>query len=118
MIPTSITPVVREMTQHEQVEYGLCSRGLMLEQGERAYRLSSGSTDTIHVYEAGSAIVYVLTVNLRLDYVGFDWYMIGNDEPVDSVFLQGDYAIAECAGRDWRDITRLELARKLLQLFV
>lgn len=113
---TPITPVVREMTYHEQVEYGLCTRGLMLEQGEHVYRLSAGTTDTIHVYEAGRAIVYVLTVNLRLEYVGFDWYVSGNEEAIDSLFLQGG-SIAELIGCDWRDISRVELARRLLQLF-
>ena len=113
---TPITPAVREMNHQEQVEYGLCTRGLMLEQGEHVYRLSAGATDTVHVYGAGG-VTYVLTVNHRLTYVALDWYQGCEVEPIDSLFLQGDYAISECAGSDWRDQSGLELTRQLLQLF-
>ncbi|PLX92331.1 MAG: hypothetical protein C0621_09785 [Desulfuromonas sp.] len=112
---TPLSAAVRDMTFNEQVEYGLCTRGLMLEQGPRTYRLSAGTTDTVHVFEE-STILYVLTVNLHLEYVALDWYQGNEPEPIDSVFLQGE-AINECIGCDWRDISELELAKRLALLF-
>ena len=114
---TAIIPVVREMTLEEQVEYGLCDRGLMLEQGEYSYRLTAGCTDTVQVYSSGGAVIYVLTTNHRRGYVSLDWYQGRLNDPVDSLILQGDYAINECVGSDWRSITSLELTRRLSQLF-
>lgn len=92
------------MEHEEAFDYGLCSRGLMMEQGEQVYRLTAGTTDSVHVYEAGGAVIYVLTINHHLDYVALDWYQGSEDEPVDSLFLQGDYAISECIGHDWRSL--------------
>ena len=115
---TPIIPVVREMTLDEQVEYGLCARDLMLEQEGYLYRLTAGSTDTVQVFQAGGLVTYVLTRNQRLDYVALDWYQGSETDPVDSLFLQGEYAISECVGSDWRNITQLELAGRLANLFM
>lgn len=114
---TPIIPVVREMTDCEQVEYGLCTRGLMLEQGGYIYHLNADSTDSVHVYEAGGAVTYVLTMNQRLSYLALDWYQGSEGNPIDGLFLQGDYAISECAGSDWRELSAMELARRLAQQF-
>ena len=114
---TPIIPVVREMTIDEQVEYGLCNRGLMLEQGEYAYRLTAGTTDTVQVFEAGGAVLYVLTVNYGLEYVALDWYQGSEGEPIDSLFLPGDCAISEVVGKDWRSMTLIQLATALKDLF-
>jgi hypothetical protein len=113
---TPINPTIRSMTFDEQFEYGLCNRGLMMEQDERTYRLTAGTTDSLYVFKAG-AVVYVLTLNLSLEYVVLDYYVGSEGEPVDSVFLQGDYVISECVGKDWRSVSMSEVVRRLLQLF-
>jgi len=113
---TQIYPTIRRMTEIEQVEYGLCTEGLMMEQGDKAYRLSSGTTDTIHVYQAGSAVLFVLTVNLNLEYVALDYYVGSEQESVDSIFLQGE-AIKEMVGYDWHSLPLSTLSTKLIQLF-
>lgn len=113
---TPIAPVVRTMTFNEQVKYGLCNRGLMMETDRYAYRLTAGTTDSVWVFEQGT-ILFVLTLNHQFCYVALDWYQGSEDEPVDSFFLQGDYAVSECVGRDWRDIPELDLARRLSLLF-
>lgn len=114
MIP--IVQVVREMSIEEQVEYGLCTRDLMLEQGEHVYRLTAGATDTVQVFKQGT-ILFVLTVNYKLDYVALDWYQGNECEPIDSLFLRGDYAVREFAGSGWRALSQVELARRLSRLF-
>ncbi|OVE75056.1 hypothetical protein BVX95_00350 [archaeon D22] len=113
---TQIYPPIRSMTFDEQLAYGLCNKGLMMEHGEVAYRLTSGTTDSLHVYKAGGG-VYVLTVNLRLDYVALDYYQGSEPEPIDSIFLQGEWAIEECLGRRWRNLSAATLASRLANQF-
>lgn len=111
-----IQPTIRSMSWTEATEYGLCNRGLMLEQEEVTYRLTAGNTDSLYVFKGG-AVVYVLTVNLNLDYVALDVYMGREEEPVDSVFLQGSWAIEECLGSQWRSLTVSTMATKLINQF-
>lgn len=111
-----IKPTIRSMTFDEQVEYGLCNRGLMLEQEEVTYLLTAGTTDSLYVFKGGS-VVYVLTLNLNLDYVALDVYVGHEEEPVDSVFLQGSWAIEECLGKRWRSLTVSTMATRLINQF-
>ena len=97
---TQIYPTIRPMTSEEQHEGGLFNKGLILEHGKWAYRLTSGTNDSLHVFEAGT-LIYVLTINLHLDYVSLDCYIGSETDPVDSVFLQGHHTIIECLGRGW-----------------
>ena len=113
---TPIAPVVRTMTFDEQVEYGLCNRGLMMETDKYAYRLTAGTTDSIWVFEQGT-ILFVLTLNLYHEYVALDWYQGSEDEPVDGIFLQSESAICELVGNDWRTVPLTELATRLSLLF-
>ena len=113
---TQIYPDIRAMTFEEQREAGLFNKGLILEQGERAYHLSAGTTDSLYVFEAGT-LIYVLTVNLFLDYVSLDCYIGSEVDPVDSIFLQGHHTIIECLGSSWHLMSLQDLARRLQQLF-
>jgi hypothetical protein len=112
---TQIFPTIRTMTWDEQVEYGLCSRGLMMEHGEDVYMLSAGTTDTLHVFQAGS-VLFVLTINLSLEYVALDWYQGSEKEPIDSIFLQGD-AVTEVLGHNWHSLPLSTLSTRLVKLF-
>ena len=112
---TQIHPTIRRMSFEEQVEYGLCSRGLMMEHGEEVYRLSAGTTDSLYVFKSGT-VIFVLTINHQLDYLGLDWYQAREQEPIDSVFLQGD-AIREIVSKDWHALPLSSLATRLIQLF-
>ena len=113
---TPIRPAIRSMTHTECDGTGNYGSGLMLENEQRTYHLSAGTTDSIQVFQQGT-ILYVLTMNQRLTYVALDWYQGNEVDPVDGVFLQGDYNISEYVGTNWRDMTDLELARRLVLLF-
>lgn len=108
-------PTIRRMTFEEQVEYGLCTRGLIMEHGEEVYRLSAGTTDTLHVFQAGS-VLFVLTINLNLEYVALDWYQGSEGEPIDSIFLQGE-ALREMVGHAWHSLPLSTLSTRLINLF-
>lgn len=113
---TQIYPTIRAMTFNEQLETGLFAKDLILEHGNWAYRLTSGTTDSLHVFEAGT-LIYVLTVNLHLDYVALDCYIGSETDPVDSIFLQGHHAIIESLGSGWHLLTLNDLTRRLVQFF-
>ena len=113
---TQIHPTIRTMTWEEAKQFGLVNRGLMLNHETISYRLSAGSTDKIHVFRSGPTIL-VLTVNLHFDYLALDAYLGSEQEPIDSIFLQGEDAIRECIGSNWQSLTLATLATRLLNLF-
>lgn len=113
---TQIIPVIRNMTPSEVQRYKLQNLGLILHHNTISYRLLAGTKDNITVFKSGPAL-YVLTLNHHLDYIGFDVYIGSEDEPIDSLFLQGDYAIKELVGDDWNTLPLSTLATRLQSLF-
>jgi hypothetical protein len=77
--------------------------------------LSVGTTDTLHVFQAGS-VLYVLTINLSLDYIALDWFQGSEKQPIDSIFLQGD-AVTEVLGHNWHSLPLSTLTTRLIKLF-
>lgn len=78
-----------------------------------SYRLSTKGDH--HVFKSGVTL-FVLTINRAQNYLVLDAYIGQEDEPVDSVFLQGT-SIAECIGRDWRSLSVEQLATRMINLF-
>ncbi len=113
---TQIYPTIRTMTFEEARDFGDYHQGLMMDHNCVSYRLSAGTKDNMHVLESGP-VLYVLTLNTCLDYIGLDIYMPKEEDAVDSIFLQGDYAIAECIGHDWRSLSLYKLVARLMALF-
>lgn len=113
---TQIYPTIRTMTFEEASEFGFCHQGLMMEHNCVSYRLSAGTNDNLHVLESGP-VLYVVTLNLPMEYISLDIYMPKEEDPIDSIFLQGDYAIRECIGKDWRSLSLIQLTTRLVQLF-
>lgn len=113
---TQIIPTIRPMTPTEARHYQLQTLGLILHHNTISYRLLSGTKDNISVFKSGP-VLYVLTINHHLDYIGFDVYLGSEDEPIDSLFLQGDYAIKEIVGDDWNTLPLSTLATRLQSLF-
>ncbi len=113
---TPIYPTIRTMTFDEDREFGYFHQGLMLEHNSVSYRLTAGTKDNLHVLESGPEL-YVFIQNTSLDYLGLDIYMPEEEDPIDSIFLQGDYAISDCIGHDWRSLSINQLVSCLVQLF-
>ncbi len=113
---TEIHPTIRTMTWDEARDFGYYHQGLMMEHGLISYRLSAGTRDNLHVFESG-VVLYVLTINTSLDYLGLDAYVPNEQDPVDSIFLQGDWAIRECLEEDWRSLSLVDLVTRLINQF-
>ena len=113
---TQIYPTIRTMTFEEASEFGEYHQGLMMEHGCVSYRLSAGSKDNMHVLKSG-AVLYVVTINSLMEYVSLDIYMSKTEDAIDSIFLQGDYAISECVGNEWRSLSLIQITTRLMELF-
>ena len=112
---TQIYPAIRNMSPQEAQHYKLVNPGLMLNHDTATYKLSAGTTDTIYIFKA-SVVIYVLTINHHLDYVGLDAFIGSEDEAIDTIFLQGS-ALQEFIGNNWHSLPLSTLATKLIQLF-
>lgn len=113
---TQIISTIRTMSPAEAKRYQLQNLGLILHHNTISYRLLAMRKEDITVFKSGP-VLYVLTINHQLDYIGFDVYLGSEEEPIDSLFLQGDYAIKEMVGDDWNTLPLSTLATKLIQLF-
>lgn len=111
-----IFPTIRTMTWDEAEQYGYCNRGQVMDYNCISYRLSAGTRDDIQLFRSGVTL-YVLTINHHLDYVGLNAYIGSERDPIDDIFLQGDLAISECIGNDWRSLSLVSLATRLIQQF-
>ena len=111
-----INPTIRTMTFEEAREFGDYHQGLMMDHNCISYRLSAGTKDNLHVLESGP-VLYVLTLNTSLDYIGLDVYMPKEEDAIDSILLQGN-AITECIGKDWRSLSLIQLVTRLVRLFM
>jgi len=112
---TEIHPTIRTMTFEEAKKCGYHHQGLRLEHDCISYQLNAGTSDNIHIFKSGASLI-VLTINTRLDYIGLDFYLGSEEEPLDSIFLQGD-AAREMIGSNWQSLSLINLAHRLLQLF-
>lgn len=113
---TQIIPVIRTMSPSEAQRYQLQNLGLILHHNTISYRLLSEAKENVTVFKSGP-VLYVLTLNLQLEYIGFDVYLGSEDEPIDSMFIQGDSALKELIGDDWNSLPLSTLATRLQSLF-
>ena len=111
-----IYPAIRTMTWDETIEAGLFNPGQVMDCNCVSYRLSAGTSDDIHVFKSG-ATIYVLAINARFDYLGLDAYMSSEEDPIDNIFLQGEWAIRECLGDRWKSLSAVTMASRLMRHF-
>jgi hypothetical protein len=111
-----INPVIRSMTWDETLKYGYFNQGQMMDYHGVSYRLSAGTSDHIHVFKSGVTL-FVLVINPLLDYLGLDAYMPNEEDPIDNIFLQGKWAIDECLGRQWRELSPVTIVTLLMHQF-
>ena len=112
---TQIFPTIRTMTWNEAHEFGHFHQGLMMDHNCVSHRLTAGTKDNLHILESGP-VLYVLTLNTSLDYIGLDVYMPKEEDAIDSIFLQGE-STKEMIGNDWKSLSLIQLATRLVNLF-
>jgi hypothetical protein len=78
--------------------------------GAYTHKLSAGYDDDLHVYRE-SGLIFVLSLNNRLGYVGLEVFSGAN--PAGEIFLQGDQ-VTETLGRN--DVAPFTAIRRLIDL--
>jgi hypothetical protein len=112
---TQIYPTIRTMTFEEDRDFSDFHQGLMMEHNCVSYRLTAGTKDYLHVLESGP-VLYVVTLNMHMEYVSLDIYMPKEEDAIDSIFLQGE-ATREMLGHDWKSLSLTQLVTRLVRLF-
>jgi hypothetical protein len=113
---TQIHPTIRTMTFEEDRDFSDFHQGLMMEHNCVSYRLTAGTKDNLHILESGP-VLYVLTLNTSLGYIGLDVYMPNEEEAIDNIFLQGE-ATSEMLGNGWKSLSLIQLVTRLVRLFM
>lgn len=114
---TAIRPTIRRMTFDEASKAGLHSRGLMLEHQGKSYRLSAGTSDTITVFSR-SVVIYVMTVNSGLGYIGLDAYVPNEPDPINTIFLHTEQGMKDVLGDNWGQLSAKTIALKLTNCLI
>lgn len=112
-----IVPTIRKMTFQEAKSAGLYSRGMILEHRGNTFNLNAGTSDTVHIF-ASSIILYVLTINRPLGYIGLDAYYPSEEDPVNTVFLHSDYQLTDALGSKWTQMSPKTIACKLTDYLI
>jgi hypothetical protein len=109
----SITPSIRFMTPEETRNRQLINAGSVLMYGSTAIPLGAGRSDSIHVFKE-STVLYVLSTNSKLGYLGLEIFDASSGEEYEQIFLQYQWELEEYLGRDWEQMEPVAIIRKLV----
>lgn len=114
---TAIKPTIRSMTFEESDYAGLHSRGLILEYQGQSYRLNAGTSDTVHTFTK-SIVLYVLTTNRSLGYIGFDAYVPMESDPINTIFFHSEQDMVDVLGARWKQLSPRTMAHRLINYLI
>jgi hypothetical protein len=101
-------------TDEEQRAAGRYNPGLVLKINGRRLPISAGYKDDIHIFDE-HGIIFVLSINRGLDYVGVEAFEIDHDTPFGEVFLDCDHQIADVLGPRGLDLEPITMAKRLAE---
>ena len=108
-----ITPTIRFITPEETRTARLISAGSILMYGSKAIPLGASRSDSIHVFKE-STVLYVLSTNSKLGYLGLEIFDASSGEEYEQIFLQYVWEFEEYLGRDWEQMEPVTIIRKLV----
>jgi len=108
-----IYPTIRLMTPEETRTSQLINAGSVIEHDGTTIPISAGRSDQVHIYQ-DSTVVYVLSINLLMEYIGLEIFDSTCGEEFDNVFLQFHWELEEYLGTKWRELTPQTIIRKLV----
>lgn len=110
---TAITPTIRLMTPEEVRTNRLINAGSVLMYGTTAIPLGAGRGDHIHVFQE-STILYVLSSNSKLGYLGLEIFDSSSGEEYENIFLQYEWELEEYLGDQYKQLGPAAIIRKLI----
>jgi hypothetical protein len=110
---TPITPTIRFMTPEETRTNRLINAGSALIYGTTAIPLGAGRSDRIHSFKE-STVLYVLSTNSKLGYMGLEIFDASSGEEYEQIFLQYEWELEEYLGKEWEQMEPVAIVRKLV----
>ena len=104
--------VIEQETEEEQRSQHHYNPGLVLIHDDLRIPIGAGTSDHIGVYERGG-LLYVLSRNYGLGYIGLAAYEVNTGEEAGEVFLQNDWDLEEILGKNWEDLSEEEIVQRL-----
>jgi hypothetical protein len=110
---TPITPTIRFMTPEETRDRKLLNAGSVIDYRGNTIPLAAGRSDSIHVFKE-STVLYVLSTNSKLGYLGLEIFDATSGEEYEQIFLQYEWELEEYLGRTWEEMEPVAIVRKLV----
>jgi hypothetical protein len=108
-----ISPTIRVFTYQETIDSGLQIRSLVFNHNCHSYHLQGRTTDTIYIFTEG-LVIYVLTINKAVGYIGLHSYMQPESDPLNSMFLSNHQEIKETLGAKWSGLKPVVIVHRLI----
>lgn len=112
-----ITPSIRLMSPEEVRSSRLINAGSVLEYEDTAIPIAAGRSDLVHVFTE-STVLYVLSINYKLEYIGLEIFDAGSGEEYETIFVSYDWELLEYLGTNWKDIPPLQIVARLKKLLI
>jgi hypothetical protein len=77
----------------------------------------TGKSDQVHIFQ-DSTVVYVLSINLLMEYIGLEIFDAGTGEEYYNIYLQFQWELEEYLGSKWRDMTPQAIVRRLVSFLL
>jgi len=107
-----ITPPIRLMTPEETRAARLANAGRVIVLDGTTIPIEAGRSDQVHVFK-DSTVLYVLSINDRHEYLGFEIFDATSGESYYSLFLQGPEELGSYLGVYRRWLNPRTIIRKL-----
>jgi len=108
-----LNPTIRLMTPEEVRTTQLINAGSVLMYGSAAIPLGAGRGDRIQLFKE-STVLYVLSQNSKLGYMGLEIFDSSSGEEFEQIFLQYPWELEEYLGSDWQEMEPVAIIRKLV----
>ena len=89
-----ITPSIRLMTPEEVRSARLINAGSVLEYEGTAIPIAGGRSDLVHVFTE-STVIYVLSINYKLEYIGLEIFDAASGEEYETIFISYEWELLE-----------------------
>ena len=107
-----IFPTIRIMTPEETRTVALINAGSVIDYDGISIPISSGRSDHVYVFVESTAI-YVLSINYRHEYIGYEVFDATSGEEYENIFLQYEWELDEYLGSRWKDLLPSTIVCKL-----
>jgi len=109
---TAIKPTIRIMTPEDTRTTQLMNAGSVIELEGTTIPISAGRSDQVHVFSE-STVLYVLSTNIKLGYMGLEVFDAASGEEYNTIFINYEWELEEYLGKEWEQMEPVTIIRIL-----